>query len=53
MKIIVKKKIRNRYLEIYINGDGNLAITPLNKEAARVIKKILGAKKQLGCIYCG
>ncbi len=56
MKIIArnfKKKIRNRYLEIYITDDGNLAVTPLNKEAALVIKKVLGAKNHLDCIYCG
>lgn len=40
-------------MEIYINKEGDLVVTPLNKETSSVIKKIFGAKKDLGSIYCG
>jgi len=47
------QKSIGRYLEVYIDDDGNIIFNHVTKDIVPFLKKISGDKKITDSIYCG
>lgn len=49
----LKKNLKHKFLEIYIEDDGNLIITPLKNNLLTVFQPISGSNKVDNSFLCG